>query len=139
MSGKIIRVEVISFFNRNPGRRCTCEEISGMLFKTSEEVKPELDNLVRLGILDCIEDGKRISYAAREAYTSGARHRSREDAGEGRMGEDRRRSEATEAGRFPIEPRHGDTCEKKETEWRCDAGGTPTPRAMQSGLNRYGF
>lgn len=93
-----------------------------MLARTKDEVEPELNNLVRLGILDCIEDGKKMLYAAREAYTGGARHRSREDADDGFMGEGKRRSEAVDAGKFPVERRYNDTSEKTEVEWRCDAG-----------------
>ena len=69
MSGKAIRVEVISYFNQHPHRRCTCDEIADILQKDRAEVEPQLESLVRLGILDRYAEGETAFYGARSNFT----------------------------------------------------------------------
>ncbi len=69
MSGKVIRVEVIAFFNRFPQKMCTCEEISEILQKPQEEVESQLESLVRLGLLERLDEGGAAIFRARAAYT----------------------------------------------------------------------
>ncbi|MBC7230170.1 MAG: hypothetical protein H5T74_07250 [Actinobacteria bacterium] len=82
MSGKLVRVEAIAFFNRYPHRRCTCEEVAEHLARTKDDVEPQLEALVRLGILDRFDEGRKVYYRARSAYTDGSGHREHATAGE---------------------------------------------------------
>ncbi len=74
MSGKAVRVEIIAFFNHCPQRSCTCEEVAEALQRAEEEVEPQLDKLVVLGILDRFKEGDAVWYQARAAYSGGNGH-----------------------------------------------------------------
>jgi hypothetical protein len=81
MSGKVVRVEVIAYFNHHPHRRCTCDEIARLLRKEREEVEPQLENLVRLGILERHEEGRMVLYGPRNTRAAEGGGQRKEDDG----------------------------------------------------------
>ncbi len=139
MSGKLVRVEVIAFFNRYPHRLCTCEEVAEHLARTSEDVEPQLESLVRLGILDRFDEGRKVYYRARSAYTNGSGHHERVTAGE-------ESPEASLPAGKPSSPRaapvvRGDDGEagSEDSEVRKAGGGNAARGFMTMGFNTRGL
>lgn len=77
--GRVVRIELISYFNLFPETVATSEEMARRLKRGAEQVARQMNDLVELGILEQTTDGERVLYSyiapismnlmSRKAYT----------------------------------------------------------------------
>lgn len=61
--GRVVRIELISFFNLYPETVATSEEMARRLKRGTEQVVRQMNDLVELGILEQTIDGERVLYS----------------------------------------------------------------------------
>jgi|GEM_PF-1376320 len=63
MPNRVVKIELISYFNRYPETVATCEEMASRLDREIAQVECQMEELVELRILDRTCDGSRILYS----------------------------------------------------------------------------